>query len=203
MIKIISVLVSLILITLFNSHVLAQHQSWELAKSGNGIEIFTRERDGGKIKEYKALLVVNSPIHRVEKLLDNVNEYPNWQDNCDYAKVIEKPSANVQYERYYTDTPWPIADRDLVMKMVKVKKNDGSISYKRISAPDKFPIDKDFMRIQAAGGEWLLEPLGENQAKLTYQFYADPGGSVPAWLVNSFIVQGPFNTFTNLKKRVE
>jgi hypothetical protein len=201
--KIISVGVLTFFLTLFSGYVLAQHQNWQLAKSGNGIEIFTREREGGKIKEYKALLIVNSPVHRVEKLLDDVNEYPTWQDNCDYAKVIEKTSSTIQFERYYTDTPWPIADRDLVMKMVKEKKADGSVKYTRISAPDKFPVDSDFMRIQEAGGEWLLEPVGEQQSKLTYQFYADPGGSLPAWLVNSFIVQGPFNTFSNLKKRVE
>jgi regulatory protein YycH of two-component signal transduction system YycFG len=146
---------------------------------------------------------VNSPVHLIEKQLDNVNDYPNWQDNCDYAKVIEQQSPNVQYERYYTDTPWPITDRDLVMKMVKEKNKNGSIKYIRTNAPDKFPLDKDFMRIQEAGGEWLLEPLSEHQSKLTYQFYADPGGSLPAWLVNSFIVQGPYNTFSNLKKLVE
>lgn len=201
--NILKVLTISLLSVLFIGNVSAQHQSWQLAKSGNGVEIFTREREGGKIKEYKAIMVVNGSVKSIEKQLDNVDEYPAWQDNCDYAKVIEKPSANVQYERYYTDTPWPIADRDLVMKMVKEKRGDGSVSYKRISAPDKFPIDSEFMRIQEAGGEWLLEPLGEKQAKLTYQFYANPGGSLPAWLVNSFIVQGPFNTFTNLKNRVE
>jgi hypothetical protein len=201
--NIFKLLVISVVFILCNGYVLGQHQDWKLAKSGNGVEIFTREREGGKIKEYKALMVVNSPVHLIEKQLDNVNDYPNWQDNCDYAKVIEKPSSNVQFERYYTDTPWPITDRDLVMKMVKEKRKDGSISYKRTSAPDKFPVDKDFMRIQEAGGEWLLEPLGENKSKLTYQFYANPGGSLPAWLVNSFIVQGPYNTFNNLKKRVE
>jgi hypothetical protein len=33
---------------------------------------------------------------------------------------------------------------------------------------------------------------------IVYTFEADPGGSIPAWMVNSFADKGPFESFKKL-----
>jgi hypothetical protein len=35
--------------------------------------------------------------------------------------------------------------------------------------------------------------------QIMYTFEANPGGSVPAWLVNSFADKGPFESFKKLE----
>jgi len=181
----------------------AQKDNWVLAKSGGGIEVYTQEREGGKIKEFKSVMTVKCSMHALEQELDNTTNYPSWQENCDGAEVLKRISDKIQIERYYTDSPWPIADRDIVMQLLKEKHANGNLTYTRKSVPDAHPPVGDFLRIKDAAGMWLLEPIDAQSTRITYRFYADPGGSLPAWLVNSFIVTGPYNTFVNLRKRVE
>jgi hypothetical protein len=190
-------------LVLFAGSLHAQKDNWVLAKSGEGIEVFTQDREGGKIKEFKSVMTVNCTVQALERELDNTTNYPVWQENCDGAVVLQKTSDKIQIERYFTDSPWPIADRDIVMQLVKERQANGSLTYTRKSVPDAHPPVGDFMRIREAAGMWLIEPIDAQSTRITYRFYADPGGSLPAWLVNSFIVTGPYNTFVNLKKRVE
>lgn len=177
-----------------------QQSEWKLAKSGDGVEVYTRKRAKGDIKEFKATTVVNVAVSKVEQLLDDVDRYPNWQDNCEEAELVKRIDDRTIIGRYTSETPWPFNDRDVVLKMTKLSTADGGVVYQVENAPDAYPIVDDFERIPRAGGKWELRPKGEDQCAVTYEFYADPGGNVPKWLVNMFIVQGPYNSFVRMKE---
>jgi hypothetical protein len=46
---------------------------------------------------------------------------------------------------------------------------------------------------------WVVTPIGDNKLAIEYVAMADPGGSIPAWITNSFSTKGPFETFRKLK----
>ena len=46
-------------------------------------------------------------------------------------------------------------------------------------------------------------PKGADQTEVTYQVHTEPGGSVPSWLANKFVVEAPFNTLKALKAAAE
>jgi len=50
---------------------------------------------------------------------------------------------------------------------------------------------------------WLIDPAPGNTLKIDYTLQLDPGGSIPAWLVNMFIANGPVETFRRLKKQIQ
>lgn len=52
-------------------------------------------------------------------------------------------------------------------------------------------------------GYWKLVPKNANETEVTYQVHTEPGGSVPSWLANKFVVDAPFNTLKALKERAE
>jgi hypothetical protein len=37
--------------------------------------------------------------------------------------------------------------------------------------------------------------------EVTYEVHADPGGNLPAWVINMFLVDTPFNDLKNLQKQ--
>jgi len=51
-------------------------------------------------------------------------------------------------------------------------------------------------------GFWHLEEIEPNLTKVTYQVLADPK-NIPAWLVNSGVVDQPYETLLNLKNMSE
>lgn len=175
-------------------------QTWELAKSGNGIEIFTRTKVGGNVKEFKALTTVETSVKQAEALISDIDRYPNWQDNCEEAHLIERVDDVTVIARYISETPWPFNDRDIVLRMTRKNKSDGGVLFEIENAPGAYPENEDYVRIPNAGGIWEITPLGDNRCEVNYEFYADPAGNVPNWLVNMFVVQGPYNSFERMKE---
>ena len=52
-------------------------------------------------------------------------------------------------------------------------------------------------------GFWYLKKISENQTLVVQQIYGNPGGTIPAFMVNMIVTRGPFDTFKELRKRVE
>jgi hypothetical protein len=38
---------------------------------------------------------------------------------------------------------------------------------------------------------------------INYEVEVDPGGSIPGWIANMFVDKGPFETFSNLAKKLK
>jgi hypothetical protein len=68
--------------------------------------------------------------------------------------------------------------------------------------PDEIPQTKH-VRIREAFGTYILEPTRENKLRVTWQQYADPGGALPAWLVNSMLTDLPFKSLRAFRELVQ
>lgn len=179
------------------------NSKWTLAKDKDDVKVYTRQAEGSKIKEFKAVTTVNTNIKTLETLIDKVNEYPDWQANIESSMVLKKVDQNAKYIYYTTDVPWPIKDRDIVLQSKKTVSENGTVVYEIFSSPDYIKEKEDFLRIRAAKGKWQLVPMEGDKIEITYQFYGDPAGNLPNWLINMFVVDGPFETLRNLKGLVE
>jgi hypothetical protein len=69
--------------------------------------------------------------------------------------------------------------------------------------PGIVPVKKDIVRIDHSSGKWLITPYSPGQVKVEYTIHVDPGGSLPAWLVNTFATEGPLHIFRNLKIQLQ
>jgi hypothetical protein len=199
------VVFSLVVVFLYASFIFKINNDslpWKLAKSGNNISVYTRQAEGSNIKEFKAVTTVTAKIENVDKLIENVVDYPNWQLNVNEVKILKQISSTEKIIYYTSEIPWPIEDRDIVIHSKKVIDEDNTITYKLTSKSDFYDIKKEFIRIKDARGSWQLKPIGNNAVEITYHFYGDPGGSLPGWVINMFIVDGPYNTFVNLRKKL-
>lgn len=175
---------------------------WELAKNEDGIKVYTRQKEGSKIKEFKAITTVSTKMVVLEMLIEKVSEYPKWQANVTSARILKKVSQNEQYIYYTSDVPWPITDRDIALHWIKTN-NNGTITYTLNCTPDYIEEQDNFLRIKEAKGIWLFVPTDTNNIEITYQFYGDPAGSLPNWIINLFIVDGPFETLKNIKTKYD
>ena len=97
--------------------------------------------------------------------------------------------------------PWPVDNRDVVTWQVLRKIEKGYI-IEVSSLPDKMKERDDYVRLRVSEGFWLFENKNDGQVKVTYQFQAEPDG-LPAWVVNIFIVDSPYNTLRNMREMVK
>lgn len=174
--------------------------NWKLKKDKNGIEIYTRNAEGSKYKEFLAKITIDQPINRVYHAVIDSDGFKEWYADCTDSKNVNKENDQ-SFTRYMVfDIPWPFDDRDVVSKVV-VNKKENSIRIDLSNAPEDYPEQEDLVRIPYSKGYWLLTH-DKNKTNIEYTYLADPGG-LPPWIVNLFIVDGPYKSLTKFKEHVK
>lgn len=181
-----------------NDSVFSQDTIWELRKNEEGIKVYIRKFENSKIIEFKATAIFDGPVSSLVSVLKDVESYHKWMTNLTIAKKLKTLNENEWYTYYMAEVPWPLDDRDIIylVRLVKIKE---STIITIESKPDFAPKIKDYVRIKIAKGKWVFTPVSKNKTQILYQFYGDPEISVPVWIMNLFIVDGPYNTIKDLK----
>jgi hypothetical protein len=177
--------------------------SWELSLNKDGIKVFTRKTDFSSVKEFRAETIIKSPLSTLIAIIDDVPFGPHWIPNNKVNKVIKKISPTEKYIYSIYQTPWPFKNRDLVnFQYIVQDKNDKSVTINAKGAPSFVPLKEDLVRIPKSKGFWKLIPLKDGYVKVIQQGAGEPGGNAPSWVINIFIIDGPYKTCLNLMSLV-
>jgi hypothetical protein len=71
------------------------------------------------------------------------------------------------------------------------------------AVPGFVPPKKGVVRIDHSAGKWVITPIGPKQVHIEYSIHVDPGGDLPAWLINIFGTDAPMKIFKKLKTQVQ
>ncbi|MCL2025821.1 MAG: START domain-containing protein [Leptospirales bacterium] len=176
---------------------------WERAKSSNMIEVFVRPVPGSAIKEFRAVTEVQSSMSAILALLDDTSSYTKWMHRCTEAKLLYEKNIYERITYNVTSSPWPVEDRDIAVRsVISQNKKTLAVTIALTGLPGYVPVKPKKVRIVKLSGYWMLEPLGAGRLRVTYRLHSEPGGSVPETLVNSSLVDIPYNTLHNLRRMV-
>lgn len=175
---------------------------WSLVRDRDGIAVHTRPVEGSGILEFKGTALVASPVDAIRAVLRAVDDFELWFPNTSESRLLAREQG-VTFQYTVIDAPWPVSDRDNVFR--SETEHDPATGIVRIAvsaAPDRHPEQPDRVRVRHARGQWLLEPLAGERTRVTFTMHLEPGGGVPQWLLNSQVVETPFEALTNLRSRV-
>lgn len=175
----------------------------ELRKSEGDILVYACKTPDAKLKSITSSFVVETtPSNLVGHLLD-IEHYSSWQYRMIESQVLKRISESEIIYRGEVQAPWPVSNRDVVLRL---KINQDSITrvmnFTIVTVPGLFPEKNGVVRVPRSEGKWVVTPIGKNKLKVDYSFVVDPGGSIPGWLVNLTIAEGPYKTFQTLINRI-
>ncbi len=176
----------------------------ELHTFKDGISIYTCKTNDSHLKSIKAIFNIKTKPSILAGLLMDVDNYSKWQYKLTISEKLKQISATEVIYRAQYDVPWPVSDRDLVARLKLTQDMVTKVMMmEAINEHDYFPEDDNFVRIKKSYAKWIMTPIGQNLVKVEYFFVIEPGGAVPAWIVNLTIAEGPLHTFKNLIDRIE
>jgi len=175
---------------------------WTLKKDKNGVKIYTRVVEGSSLKEFKGMVDIRTTAEAAKGLILDLDSYPEWNHNCLESRLLHKNSENDFYGVTLTGAPWPVQDREAIVR-TEVMEKDGSIILKMTAAPNYIPQKDGVVRIPKMDGFWKISPRSNGMVEVIQQVHASPGGRIPDWLANSAVVDTPYNTLLNMKRRLE
>ena len=176
---------------------------WELKKDKDGIKVYTADMPNSNIKAVRAVFILNASMSQLTALLLDTKAHEQWVYNTKTSYTVKKISASDLL--YYSEVsmPWPLTNRDVVVEMVITQQPATKVMYVTANTvTQSVPVSKDKVRVPLSKVSWIVTPIGNNQLSIEYVAEADPGGDIPAWLVNSFSIKAPFETFKKLRELV-
>lgn len=179
-----------------------QAEEWTLAKDEAGIRVYLKEVPGSRYKAYRGVTTIRADMARVRALQEDVSAACAWVHECSEQRLLKYAGAESwTYTRF--NTPWPVTPRDSVLHIITQEAADGSLTRIMRGVPDYLPEVPGLVRVTKVEGLWKLTPKGEQGIEVIYEAHTEPGGSVPSWLANSFVVDAPYNTLEALRRLAE
>lgn len=196
-----------ILILLFSLFLVSPaigQKNWSMVKNASWIKIYQSDMDRSSYKRVKVECTLNGTFDKLLQVLNNVNNHKNWIYSTKNAYIIKRISPNEYY--YYTETslPWPMQNRDAVVR-IRIERDhlNRFIKIVAVGEPDYLSYVSGKVRVPRSANTWYVTSPEPGKLNIVYVFEADPGGSVPSWLVNTFINKGPYESFKNLAEELQ
>lgn len=182
----------------------AQTGEWKLKKQADGLKVYLRDAENSNIKEVKIETTFDASLSSVIAVLKDVPAYSKWIYKCSAAERLE-PGANTSSVYYCgIDFPWPLSDRDFIAKSkLRQDPNSKHVFIDVQCAPAYLPEKDGFVRIKKMNINYEFIPLPGNKVKMNYRLHSDPGGALPAWLINLAVDNGPVNTIKGMREMLK
>ena len=197
---------SLLMLGLSTCICAASAQNIEHAKLSihkNNIKVWTYQQHSSPVFLYKAETTFNVPLEKAAALILDVDHAGKWVPFVGSVKVLSRDDQKGEFLLYMVlDFPFPLKDRDLVVKGKMSKDAQGIISIQNTAIEGGYPLNPDYVRIRQYEGDWTFQKLGNQKVKVSTYGYANPEGSIPLSFVNMFVQQQPYQMLQKMKNEL-
>jgi hypothetical protein len=211
--RMVPIYLTILIVGLFSTISLALEQDqfgeWEEITELDGIIGYSRSTSESSVNEIKAIGIVEASVPVIEAVLRDEAAKPEYTYMCIEGFRVNIPGLESTADSYYSyhkvGMPWPLYDRDLVAKVeVMIDKATGALLIKIQSITTDFRAEDDYVvRAPMTRAKWILTPISVNETEVLYQIITDPGGYLPAFLVNLFSSDMGVSTIAELRKMVK
>lgn len=182
----------------------AQDSTWQLKRETKQLKIYTRNISETGIKELRITTQFETSLSSIVALFNDVPANPEWVYSSKVSKITEKLAPNDIYYYSVSDFPWPLQDRDLIVRSTIEQNPDSKVvTSTSYSKDEKYPLQKGIVRVTIFDSKWILTPLPGGKVNIEYIVKTDPGGNIPVFLTNMFIDRGPVATMKKMRDMLQ
>ena len=179
---------------------ISAQEKWKLERSCEGINIYSGNIAGSDFKSFKAQMVIKGSVHAFIAVLQDINNMPAWGYNMKNTKLLEKNGDTLQIYYAEVSAPFPFDNRDGIYLNKFTWDSKSSQLFVGIELlPDYLKTKNKIVRLKGKG-YWTVRVLKNDMLDITFVMQVDPGGNIPAWMVNIMVDTTPFSTMKEIRK---
>lgn len=196
-------LVSIVLFVSFCNTISLAQAEWKFKKESEGIKAYIRPIDDYSIAEYKVTAEIDGRVKDIIALMKEESSYQRLFTDISHLEFFKNEDDRL--EMYLVNrAPFPARDRDGYF--ISLFSYDHSTKTVRVDLDcpsDVHNVKNRHIRITRCKGHWEFKELSEKKIGVEHQFVADPGGFVPAFILNIFLVNNPISTIKRMREEVK
>ena len=140
----------------------------------------TRRDAGHRVSEGCGLGVIEAPLAAVREVIDAAADFDEFMPRIIQSEV-EPVSPGVYLNRQVLDMPSPVADRRYTVRVETGPIETGAGG----GWEARWTYVEGSGNVRESTGSWTLVPLTPERTVVVYRLLSDPGGRLPAWIVDS------------------
>lgn len=186
----------------FSSSAMSDVGPWalEVHDEDKDIKVFTRTVGDSPLKEFKGVTNIKADVNAFVALLKDNTVATQWMHNVIEFTVVDTPSDVESLVYTVNHAPWPVTNRDAYIRSIMSADENSVVTSTIIGEATYAEPNDDYIRMPELLGAWTFTPKEDGMVEVVYQVHANPGGSLPDWLVNSIVVETPMETLENLQE---
>ena len=156
---------------------------WQVHETSDGLILATRPVSYSAIDEVRAAATFELPLEAILAVLADVEHYPENMPPTSLARRLKGAGHDAWF---YMEIKPGVVSRRYYCTHSRVTRLPASVVKVEWSpANDLCPEKQDGMvRMEDNAGAWTLTPSGDGHTRVVYEAHVDPGGAIPASLVN-------------------
>ncbi|MBI9087347.1 MAG: hypothetical protein JEZ11_27385 [Desulfobacterales bacterium] len=169
----------------------------------NGITVYSQEPTGSNILAFRAVGVLRAGIDQVIEVLRKVEISREWMPDVAERYTLEDFSDLDAITYSLNPLPWPFANREMILRnSLRLDRKNKVLAVDTYSVdPDGVPRKKGAVRAHLHCGLTRVRPAGPGRTQIEMNVFVDPGGYIPAWLVNLTQRTMPYDFLRALEKK--
>lgn len=169
---------------------------WTAAGIKNGATLAYRDDMAIDAREVRATADLPFAVTRIFEVVCDQTRYQSIVPGLTEVRLLSGTVPD-DYELYFRYAPQfaVVASRDV---SVRVQRSPGVPGCRWSHLPGRVAEQPGTVRMPFLRGSWSIQTLDGGGSRVTYQVTADPGGSLPAWLVR----RGTLGTLPDVIERV-
>ena len=196
-----NILILIISILLLTPPTVHAQDGWTMRKHKNGIKVYTKTTDDKNLNYYKLTTTFIGNLEDVVQMVIDFDNYSKWVKDCESSQILKKESDNIIIYYSKFKTPWPANDRDFVNKVQIARNGEEEVNITSSPADYSYPENEGVVRVTNFQDHWKITRLENDSISMELEGYYDPGGSIPQWIVNLFMVDGPYSSVLKIKEK--
>ncbi len=174
--------------------------AWRVIKEERGITVSRREQPGYGLPSFRGKGPVRGSVLQVLALMLDSSSVKEWAYGVNKSRLLKRINENEELIYLYSDVPWPVRDRDMVLRRtVEVVKPGEEFHIHLACEPRATPEISGAIRVKKCKSGFHLRRLDATSTEVDYEMTLDPAGLLPKWASNYVAKHVPFKTLVALE----
>ncbi|MBR9869765.1 MAG: START domain-containing protein [Gammaproteobacteria bacterium] len=174
-------------------------EHWALQKQVDNIRIYTMDQPGSGFRAFKAVADLNVRINNLMAVMINPESCKEWVHNCTESFAFGKGTFHDRYAYSVNDMPWPVSDRDYVLRIrTRGNADTGEIIMDLNATPGMRAEANSRVRVDVSNTLYRFTPT-EQGTHMVWVQHTEPNGALPEWLVNQLVIDIPVKSLKALE----
>ena len=173
---------------------------WQRISNEDGVTVDTRDVPGESLPVFLGITTISANIYEVAAVINDIDGACLWTKRCVASREVQRSSETERIFYNRTSAPWPVQDRDAVLRGHVSGLEEGKTILIRFENTTlaSMPAQGGAVRMPRVVGFYRLLRLGPRSTRVEFQVEAHLGGWIPDWVARLSSRNIPHDTLLGL-----